>query len=60
MWFNFKDKMKSAWENIGKKNTLRMFSVRLEGPLDEKDATTGEGLYLTTSAVGRIVAVGFL
>lgn len=52
--------MKSAWENIGKKNTLRMFSVRLEGPLDEKDATTGEGLYLTTSAVGRIVAVGFL
>jgi len=37
-----------------------MFSVRLEGPLDEKDATIGEGLYLATSAVGRIVAVGFL
>jgi hypothetical protein len=37
-----------------------MFSVRLEGPLDEKDATIGAGLYLETSVVGRIVAVGFL
>ena len=41
-------------------NTLRMFSVRLEGPLDEKEATIGEGLYLLTSVVERIVAVGFL
>jgi hypothetical protein len=39
---------------------LRMFSVRLEGPLDEKEATIGAGRYLGTSIVGRIVAVGFL
>lgn len=37
-----------------------MFSVRPEGPLEEKDATIGEGLYLLTSAIGRIVAVEFL
>lgn len=37
-----------------------MFSVRLEGPLDENDATIGAGLYLGISIVGRIVAVGFL
>ena len=37
-----------------------MFSVRPEGPLDEKDATIGEGLYPVTSVVARIVAVGFL
>lgn len=37
-----------------------MFSVRTEGPLDENDATIGEGLYLAASAVARIVAVGFL
>ena len=43
-----------------KKSTLRMTSVRLEGPLDDKDATTGEGLCLGTSTVGRIVAVGLL
>ena len=54
------DEMKTSCRNIGQKNTLRMFSVRLEGPLDEKDATIGEGLDLATSVVGRIVAVGFL
>ena len=43
-----------------KKITLRMFSVSSAGPLDEKNATAGAGLYLGTSTVGRIVAVGFL
>lgn len=37
-----------------------MFSVSSPGPLDEKYATTGAGLYPGTSTVGRIVAVGFL
>jgi hypothetical protein len=37
-----------------------MFSVSWAGPLDEKYATTGAGLYLGTSTVGRIVALGFL
>lgn len=37
-----------------------MFSVSSAGPLDEKYATAGAGLYLGTSTVGRIVAVGFL
>ncbi len=43
-----------------KKITFRMFSVSCEGPLDENTATTGAGLYLGTSIVGRIVALGFL
>lgn len=37
-----------------------MFSVKAPGPLDEKYATTGAGLYFGTSTVDRIVAVGFL
>lgn len=37
-----------------------MFSVSCAGPLDEKYATTGAGLRLRTSTVGRIVAIGFL
>lgn len=41
-------------------NTLRMFSVRLLGPLEEKDATTGAGLYLSMPTVGKMVAVGLL
>ena len=40
--------------------TLRIFSVSCAGPLDEKYAMTGAGLFLKTSAVGRIEAVGFL
>lgn len=40
--------------------TLRMFSVIALGPLDEKIATTGAGLVLGTTAVGRMVAVGYL
>lgn len=43
-----------------RKITLRMFSVSSAGPLDEKYATAGAGLYLGTLTVGRIVAVGFL
>ena len=42
------------------KITFRMFSVSCEGPLDENTATAGAGLYLGTSTVGRIVALGFL
>ena len=60
MRFELMDEMKTSYRNVGQKNTLRTFSVRLEGPLDEKDATIGEGLDLATSVVGRIVAVGFL
>lgn len=48
------------WEMEVKEITFRIFSVSREGPLDEKYATTGAGLYLGTSTVGRIVAVGFL
>lgn len=40
--------------------TLRIFSVRPPGPLEEKGATTGAGLNLGTTFVGSIVAVGFL
>jgi len=60
MRFELMDEMKTSYRNVGQKNTLRTFSVRLEGPLDEKDATIGEGFNLETSVVGRIVAVGFL
>jgi hypothetical protein len=37
-----------------------MFSVYCPGPLEEKYATVGAGLYRGTSRVGRMVAVGFL
>lgn len=37
-----------------------MFSVSCAGPLDEKKATVGAGLYFGTSTAGRIVAVGYL
>lgn len=37
-----------------------MFSVKFPGPLDEKDATIGDGLIPKTSTEGRIVATGFL
>lgn len=40
--------------------TLRMFSVRVPGPLEEKDATTGAGLNPLTSLAPSIVALGFL
>lgn len=40
--------------------TLRMFSVRVPGPLEEKYATTGAGLNHATSTVGVKVAAGFL
>ncbi|RYQ95077.1 hypothetical protein Ahy_B08g090082 isoform B [Arachis hypogaea] len=41
-------------------NIEQHYIIRTEGPLDEKDATIGEGLYLVASLVARIVAVGFL
>lgn len=37
-----------------------MFSVSSPGPLDEKSATTGAGLNLSTATAERIDAVGFL
>lgn len=37
-----------------------MFGEMYEGPLDEKYATAGAGLYSVTVAVGKIVATGFL
>ncbi|KAF2297961.1 hypothetical protein GH714_006773 [Hevea brasiliensis] len=39
---------------------LRMFLVMEEGPLAEKYATAGAGLYFVTAVVGKIVATGFL
>lgn len=62
MWHRFEQKhlylyiVSCAKNNI----TFKMFSVRGEGPLAEKYATTGAGLDLGTSIVGRIVALGFL
>jgi hypothetical protein len=37
-----------------------MFIVSYDGPLAEKYATAGAGLYSVTATVGRIVATGFL
>lgn len=37
-----------------------MLFVAAEGPLDEKYATVGAGLYFVTVSVGKIVATGFL
>lgn len=37
-----------------------MFLVRGEGPLAEKYAIAGAGLYFVTETVGNIVATGFL
>jgi hypothetical protein len=37
-----------------------MLFVAAEGPLDEKYAIVGAGLYLVTVSVGKIVATGFL
>uniref|UniRef100_A0A6N2K354 Uncharacterized protein n=1 Tax=Salix viminalis TaxID=40686 RepID=A0A6N2K354_SALVM len=39
---------------------FRIFLEREEGPLDEKYATVGAGLYCDTTVLGRIVATGFL
>lgn len=39
---------------------LRIFLEMEAGPLDEKYATVGAGLYCDTTVVGRIVATGFL
>lgn len=39
---------------------LRIFLEREEGPLDEKYAIVGAGLYCDTTVLGRIVATGFL
>ncbi|KAF9686691.1 hypothetical protein SADUNF_Sadunf02G0015600 [Salix dunnii] len=38
----------------------RIFFEREEGPLDEKYAIVGAGLYCDTTVLGRIVATGFL
>ena len=40
--------------------TLRIFFESAEGPLLEKIATIGAGLYLIIVAVGRIVPIGLL
>jgi len=40
--------------------TFRIFFVRYEGPLLEKNAAIGAGLESMTVTVGRIVATGFL
>jgi cellulose synthase/poly-beta-1,6-N-acetylglucosamine synthase-like glycosyltransferase len=40
--------------------TLMRFLVCPDGPLEEKYATMGAGLYFVTVTVGKMVATGFL
>ena len=39
---------------------MRIFFGMVEGPLDEKYAMVGAGLYFVGDVVGKIVATGFL